>query len=251
MEESREVQFAHFKLWRQSVGIAQDPGADLVFPEKDHRPDRKQNVVKGDGNYRGNLAASENPGGKNGKQRFQTCQWCKSPEDADGRSTGNGVRSISELMQLLSSILGGLLDVKAQPHGCRFSHMTRISVAKCPRRRESRNQFKTLRFLPCANPALITASVPHPVPYCCASYMADRRSQLPGRHFRSNRLPHRLQIFILQRHQSHFRPAAPSGLTASRALRCCARTSARDCSGRPCERKPSLKTEVSRQRSGR
>ena len=50
--------------------IAQDPEANLIFPEKDHRPDRKQHVVKSDGDYRWNLAASENPSGKNRKQRL-------------------------------------------------------------------------------------------------------------------------------------------------------------------------------------
>ena len=39
---------------------------------------------------------------------------------------------------------------------------TRTKVAIGPRRSERRNQLRPLRFFPCAIPALIRASVPHP-----------------------------------------------------------------------------------------
>ncbi|MFJ7755028.1 hypothetical protein [Peribacillus muralis] len=43
-----------------------------------------------------------------------------------------------------------------------FSANRRIKVAKGPKNKESKNQFNAVLFLPCASPAFMRASVPHP-----------------------------------------------------------------------------------------
>ena len=57
---------------------------------------------------------------------------------------------------------------------------TRINVAIGPSSSEIRNQFKPLRFFPCANPALMRASVPRPTAYSGVLFMGAVRALILG-----------------------------------------------------------------------
>ena len=85
--------------------MAQDPKAEIVFPPQDHWPNGCQHVVKGHGNGRGDLAASEDPGEQDGKQCLEAEHRSKSPENPDRCPARDSPGTIPNLPELLKSAL--------------------------------------------------------------------------------------------------------------------------------------------------
>ena len=81
------------------MGPADDKESDLELPSKDHRPNGQEDVVKGDGERGGELAAPENPGEENGKQRLEAEEGGETEYEADSHATGNGVGRVADLRE--------------------------------------------------------------------------------------------------------------------------------------------------------
>lgn len=100
------IEMLGMKFRRELVGPAEDQKAHLELPPQDHRPDGQEDIVKGDRQDGRELAATEEPGNKDGQQGLKSEKRGESKDDTNGDASGDGVRSIANLHEpLLAAVI--------------------------------------------------------------------------------------------------------------------------------------------------
>ena len=77
----------------------QNPVADLVFPPVDRGHEGQDDIVQSHGNRRRDLVAPEDPGDRDGKQRFQAPERGEAEKDSDGGTECDRMRRVSNRHQ--------------------------------------------------------------------------------------------------------------------------------------------------------
>ena len=77
----------------------QNPVADLVFPPVNRGHERQNDIVQSHRNRRCDFVASEDPGDRDGKQRFQAPERGEAEKDSDGGTEGDRMRRVSNRHQ--------------------------------------------------------------------------------------------------------------------------------------------------------
>lgn len=95
-EEPGEREFVQFKGSRKMVRMGNDPIAEPIFKKDDDRPDGGEDVVEGDGDDGGELAATAKPGGADGEERLEAGEGSEAPEESNGHTAGYGVGSVAQ-----------------------------------------------------------------------------------------------------------------------------------------------------------
>ena len=101
IQELGEGEFVQFEVWREMMGTGDDPITEPIFPKEDDWPDGNEHIVERDGDDRGQLAASAEPGGADGEEGLEAAERGEAPEDANGHAAGNGVRRVAQFAETL------------------------------------------------------------------------------------------------------------------------------------------------------